>query len=559
MDINRIQSSSSSPLFKWKYDVFVSFRGEDTRNNFTDHLFGALQRKGFVTFRDDTKLRKGEQISTELLQAIEVSKILIVVFSENYASSTWCLEELAKIADCIEVPGQTVLPIFYDVSPSEVRKQTWDYGKAFADHQERFKENLGMVQKWREALTQVANLSGWDVRDKPQYAEIGKIVQKVACILAQKHLKLPHDIVGLDSRVEELEKLLALDSDDIGVVGICGMGGIGKTTLATAVYDRISNQYDASCFIDDMSKLYANYGPIGAQKQLLCQTLSEEENLHIWNLPKANNLIRTRLCQTKALIVLDNVDQVDQLDKLGMERDLLGKGSKVIIISRDEHILRSYQVDEVYMVQPLNDYNARQLFCKKAFKCNDVVRDYMELVCDVLSYANGHPLAIKVLGSFLFGRDVPAWRSALVRLKENPRKDIMDGLRISYDALESTEKEIFLDIACFFDGKNEAYVKEFLDFRGFFPQVGLRVLIDKSLITVEKRLIRMHKLLRELGRSIVREKSPKEPINWSRLWDYKDLQNILLENKEAENLEVIIVKNFSPDTTMRAHVDQKKK
>jgi hypothetical protein len=150
----------------WKYDVFVSFRGEDTRNNFTDHLFGAFHRKCIVAFKDDTKLKKGEHISSELLKAIEGSQILIVIFSRNYASSTWCLQELAKVADCLEVQGQTVLPVFYDVSPSEVRKQSGDFEKAFMEHEERFKENLEEVQRWRRALTQVANLSGWDVKDK---------------------------------------------------------------------------------------------------------------------------------------------------------------------------------------------------------------------------------------------------------------------------------------------------------------------------------------------------------------------------------------------------------
>jgi hypothetical protein len=149
----------------WKYDVFVSFRGEDTRNNFTDHIFGAFHRKGIVAFKDDTKLKRGEHISSELLKAIEGSHVLIVIFSRNFASSTWCLQELAKIAEC-NVLGQTVLPIFYDVSPSEVRKQSGDVEKAFMEHEKRFKENLEEVQRWRGAPTQVANLSGCDVKDK---------------------------------------------------------------------------------------------------------------------------------------------------------------------------------------------------------------------------------------------------------------------------------------------------------------------------------------------------------------------------------------------------------
>ncbi|XP_061368833.1 disease resistance protein RUN1-like [Gastrolobium bilobum] len=553
MDCKKIQSSSSTRKI-WKYDVFVSFRG-DTRNNFTDHLFAALCRKGIFTFRDDTNLNKGESIAPELLKAIQGSQILIVVFSKNYASSTWCLQELAEIADCIQVSGQTVLPIFYDVNPSEVRKQSGSFEKAFVEHEHRFKENLEKVQRWRGALAQVANLSGWDISDKPQYAEIEKIIKKVRGILDRKFSSIPGDIVGIHSRVEELEKLLGLDSDDdaVRIVGICGMGGIGKSTLATVLYERISNQFDASCFVDDVSKIYGDYGPIGAQKQL-CQILNEE-NLHMCNTFMATNLIRSRLCHVKSLIVLDNIDQVEQLEKLAVKPEWLGAGSRVIIISRDEHILREHGVDEVYKVKLLNYHNALQLFCRKAFKCDDIMIDFEKLTYDAVKYVNGLPLAIKVLGSFLFGRNVSEWRSALARLRENPRKDIMDVLRNSFDALEDMEKEIFLDIACLFYNRRETYVKEVLDFRGFHPEIGIRVLIDKSLITSKMGWIHVHDLLIELGRSIVREKSPKEPRKWSRLWNYKDLHNVMLENKTAENLEALVTRGF-PDkieeTTMRA-------
>ncbi|CAK8577941.1 unnamed protein product [Lathyrus sativus] len=539
---NTLQSGST-PRMRWKYDVFVSFRGEDTRNNFTDHLFGAFHKKGIITFRDDTKLKKGGHISYELLQAIEGSQILIVIFSTNYASSTWCLQELAKIVECIDVPGQSVLPIFYDVSPSEVRKQSGDYEKSFQEHEERFKATLEEVQRWRRALTQVANLSGWDVRDKPQYAEIGKIIQEVTCLLGNKYSNLQSDLVGMHSRVKQLENLLILDSDDddgVRVVGISGMGGIGKTTLATALYDRISNQFDACCFIDDVSKIYGDHGPIGVQKQLLCQTLNEE-NLQICNLPMASNLIQTRLCQIKSLVVLDNVDEVEQLDKLDMKREWLGTGSRIIIISRDGHILREHGVDEVYRVPLMDRKDALQLFCRKAFKSADIMSGYIYLTYKVLAYANDLPLAIKVLGSFLYGRDFSEWRSALSRLRENPRAEITNVLRISFDGLENTEKDIFLDILCFLCGCHETYVKKVLDFRGFHPEIGLKVLIDKSFITCRKRIICMHPLLRELGMSIVREISPKEPRKWNRLWDYKDAHSVISESMATENLEAIVL------------------
>ncbi|XP_072082480.1 disease resistance protein RUN1 isoform X2 [Arachis hypogaea] len=504
---------------------------------------------GIVSFRDDTKLEKGGPISAGLLQAIEGSQVLIVVFSMDYASSTWCLQELALIADCIQIPGHRVLPVFYNVSPSEVRKQSGNYEKAFMEHEERFKDDAEMMEqmlRWRAALTQVANLSGWDVKDKSQSAEIENIVKVVTSILSPKQSSsLSNDIVGMHSPVQELEKLLVLDSDDdVRVVGICGMGGIGKSTLATILYEKISHQYDASCFVDDVSRIYEGYGPLGVQKQLLCQAFMEE-NFPTCNLSLANNLIQTRLRHRKVLIVLDNVDQGIQLEKLAIKPEWLGRGSRMIIVSRDEHILREYGVDDVYKVKLLNDENALQLFCRKAFKCNHVAKDYENLTNSVLTYANGLPLAIRVLGSFLFGRDVSEWSSALVRLKENPTKDIMDVLRISFDGLENMEKEIFLDIACFFHNEFVGYVKDILNIRGFYADIGIRILIDKSLITCNHwGWIVMHDLLQELGRSIVREKSPKEPGKWSRLWDQKDLRYVQQENKTAENVEAIVLRTY---------------
>ncbi|XLR13537.1 hypothetical protein S83_041475 [Arachis hypogaea] len=551
MDCMRIQTPLSLKK-NWKYDVFVSFRGE-TRYNFTDQLFYALHRYSIVTFRDDTKLEKGGLISAGLLEAIEASQVLIVVFSINYASSTWCLQELAKIADCIEIPGQRVLPVFYDVSPTEVRRQSGNYEKAFMKHEERFKDDAEMteqVRRWRAALTQVANLSGWDMRNKSQSAKIEELVKAVTSILSPKpSSSLSNDIVGMQSPLEELKKILALGlDDDVRVVGICGMGGIGKSTLATILYEAISHQYDVSCFVDDVSETYRHYGPLGVQKQLLCQAFKEEDFL-ICNLSLANNLIQTRLRHRKVFIVLDNVEKGIQLEKLAIKREWLGPGSRIIIVSRDEHILREYGVDGVYKVQLLNDENALQLFCRKAFKCNHVAQDYRRLTTSALTYANGLPLAIRVLGSFLFGRNVSEWSSALVRLKEKPTKDILDVLRISYDGLEEMEKEIFLDIACFFPSGNGKWdVEDILSIRGFQPDIGLRILIDKSLITYKwDDIINMHDLLRDLGRSIVREKSPKEPRKWSRLWNQKDLSDVLRENKAAKNLEAIVLPRFHPN------------
>ncbi|CAK7338922.1 unnamed protein product [Dovyalis caffra] len=157
--------SSSSSRPRWSYDIFLSFRGEDTRKNFIDHLYTALIQAGIYTFRDDHELPRGEEISPQLVKAIEGSRISIVVFSEGYASSRWCLNELVNILKCRHKLGQIVLPVFYDMDPSDVRKQTGNYAKAFDEHEVRFKEEMEKVNKWKEALTEAGNLSGWGLKN----------------------------------------------------------------------------------------------------------------------------------------------------------------------------------------------------------------------------------------------------------------------------------------------------------------------------------------------------------------------------------------------------------
>ncbi|KAG5020635.1 hypothetical protein JHK87_016490 [Glycine soja] len=542
-----IQCTSSS---SFEYDVFVSFRGEDTRNSFTGFLFGALKKQGIEAFKDDKDIRKGESIAPELIRAIEGSHVFVVVFSKDYASSTWCLRELAHIWDCIQTSHRPLLPIFYDVDPSQVRNQSGDYQKAFAQHQQSSRFQEKEIKTWREVLEQVASLSGWDIRNKQQHPVIEEIVQQIKNILGCKFSILPYDnLVGMESHFAKLSKLICLGpvNDDVRVVGITGMGGIGKSTLGRALYERISHQFNSRCYIDDVSKLYQGYGTLGVQKELLSQSLNER-NLEICNVSNGTLLVWERLSNAKALIVLDNVDQHKQLDMFtGGRNDLLGKclgrGSIVIIISRDQQILKAHGVDVIYRVEPLNDNDAVRLFCKKAFKNNYIMSDFENLTSHVLSHCKGHPLAIEVLGSSLFDKDVLHWRSALTWLRKNKSKSIMNVLRISFDQLEDTHKEIFLDIACFFNSDRVEYVKEVLDFRGFNPEYGLQVLVDKSLITMDWWAIRMHDLLCDLGKYIVREKSPRKPWKWSRLWDVKDFLNVMLDNKVAKNVEVIIIQD----------------
>ena len=155
------QASSSSLTHQYIYDVFLSFRGDDTRMDFMSHLNGFLKLKGIHTFIDNV-LPRGEEISTELLEAIKSSRSFIIVFSENYATSRWCLDELVEILKC-KKNGQMVLPVFYKVDPSEVRNQNGKFGEGLAKHEVNNKKN---VHKWKEALNKAGSISGLTYKDE---------------------------------------------------------------------------------------------------------------------------------------------------------------------------------------------------------------------------------------------------------------------------------------------------------------------------------------------------------------------------------------------------------
>ncbi|XP_050883710.1 disease resistance protein RUN1 isoform X2 [Lathyrus oleraceus] len=526
-----------------KHDVFLSFRGTDTRNTFTDHLYHHLIKKGISVFKDDQNLQKGESISPQLLQAIRDSRVSIVVFSKAYSKSKWCLDEIADIAECHEQLKQTAIPVFYDVDPSHVRKQTGVFKSAFELYTKLFRSDLDKVDRWRRALTHFANLVGFDVRDKPEFTEIEKIVQAVIKALNHKFSGFSSDLVGMQPRVQELEKLLKLNSknDDFRVLGIWGMGGVGKTTHATVLYDRISYQFDARCFISNTSKLYMEGGVVAVQKQILRQTL-DERNLDSYDTCEIAGIMLNRLHSSiKVLLVLDNVDQLEQLQELGINPNLLWSGSRIIITTRDEHILRVYGADTVHKVPMLNSNDACELFRTRAFRGEDQSSDCVELIPEILKYAQNLPLAIKVIGSFLCTRDATQWRDALDRLKNNPDSKIMDVLQMSVDGLQHQEKEIFLHIACFFKGEREVYVNRILDACGLHPHIGIQRILEKSLITIKNQEIHMHDMLQKLGKKIVRHRFPEEPGSWSRLWQYHDFYQVLTTETGTINVKAIVL------------------
>ncbi|XP_030963923.1 TMV resistance protein N-like [Quercus lobata] len=530
-------SPSSSSTSRWKYDVFLSFRGEDTRTSFTDHLYVALKQKGLITFRDEEKLERGKSIKPELLKAIEESRFTIVILSKNYATSTWCLDELVKIIECMKEMKTTVFPIFYDVDPSNVRKQTGSFAEAFSKHEECFKDFIENVHTWRAALREVANLKGWHLLDRSEAQLIQNIVGELWHKLSYASLKDIEDLVGIKSRVK-FKSHLAIGFNDVRIIGVWGMGGIGKTTLARVVFDMVSKKFEGCCFLRNVREVCEKDGLIQLQKLLIRKILNE--SISIQDVDEGLFVIKNRLCYKRILLVLDDVNQLDQLKMLVGKGNWFGSGSRIIITTRDKHLLRILKVDEIYEVKGLNDDEALRLLSLKAFTNDHPPKDYLKLCKDVVQYTKGLPLAIEILGSFLVSRDIDRWKSTLNRLKEFPQSEILQVLKISFEGLDEVEKEIFLHIACFFNNENKNDTIEKLDYLGLYPDVGLEVLVDKSLVKMDETTIWMHDLLQEMGRNIVYQEFPKDPGKRSKLWLFEDVEDVLTKNMVSGYLE-----NFS--------------
>ncbi|KAK8277658.1 hypothetical protein V6Z12_D10G285800 [Gossypium hirsutum] len=559
-------ASSSPSSRQTKHQVFLSFRGEDTRLNFTSHLLKALKDTGLNVFFDEETLERGEQISPALSNAIMASNLSIIILSKDYASSKSCLAEISCIMDCKHTRRQIVLPIFYHVDPFDVRNLGGSFKTSFSDHESK---SLDQVRRWKKAFADVGKLKGWHIEggkfDRPETKYIKDIVEYVTKkLMNNKSSTAFEELVGIDYQKKTILKLI--NQKDCRVIGLWGMAGIGKTTLANVVYHEICSKFKSCWFLQNVREKIRQQGMESLRNNFVSKILNQQIDILTPSIGSA--FIRERLNNKKVIVVVDDVDDPDLIDYLGVKH--FGDGSKIILISRDRQVLKNGGADKIHKVNRLNEKSSLQLFSTFAFKQLNPTANFRDLSNQFVRYAQGNPLALKVLGCKLYTKSRKEWESEVDRLKEYGQPKISQILKSSFDELDELEKNLFLDIACFFKGKYKEEVEDILCSLYNGAVCGISNLVDKCLLDIihfqdmleeDLRLFRptfaaervvdfstacaagpliisMHDILEEMGKDIIRQ----EAIgigNCSRLWSPNNVHQMLRYNKGNEAIKGI--------------------
>ncbi|XP_030964438.1 disease resistance-like protein DSC1 [Quercus lobata] len=427
---------------------------------------------------------------------------------------------------------------------------------ALANHEMKFKNNMDKVQRWRDALRKVANASGWHYKKgcstyKSESHFIQNIVEEISiAILNWTPLYVAEYPVGINSRAEAIESLLDIGLDEFCMVGIHGLPGVGKTTIAKAVYNKISKQFDGSSFLMNVRENLGTYAGIITLLEQLLNDILVDENWRVGNKFRGISLIENRLRCKKVFLILDDVDDSTRIENLLGKCNWFAPGSRVILTLRDrcllaalkEKLCTTYKVKE-FEVEQLNEHEALQLFKGHAFSGNKLYdEDYSKLATKFIDFANGLPLALEIIARDLCGKAKDEWESALDIYNKIPNEDIQKILRVSYDGLHEAEKNIFLDIACFFKGWNKDYVVKILDACGLCPGFGIPRLVNKCLITIDEfGRLSMHDLIQQMGKEVVRQEALDILRKRSRLCCYKDSLKVLTTDKGSKHIRGIML------------------
>ncbi|CAH8381019.1 unnamed protein product [Eruca vesicaria subsp. sativa] len=565
-------ANSSSSSFRVKADdetpqeqVFINFRGVELRSNFVSHLEKNLKRNGINAFID-TDEEMGQRLDV-LLTRIEGSKIALAIFSPKYTESNWCLKELAKMNERMAQNKLVVIPIFYKVEPVAVKELMGEFGDNFRRLVKSIDKNT--KTKWKEALKSVPYSMGIGLTEKSdEDTIIVKVVKEVKRVLSrlshaspnalectrpsiQRHQKCQESSWGIEHRLKQLvEKLCFGFEETTRTIGVVGMPGIGKTTLSRKLYEELNSGFLRHVLIEDIHEISKEYGLSYLLKKLL-DGLLIDKNPNTESVQAAHESYKEKLLETKVFVVLDSVSSKEQINALlGRRRDWIKRGSKIVIATSDKSLIQNL-VDEILEVPRLSDRDAVQHFMHYAF--DDQAEDdalepgkFSKLSNDFVHYTKGNPLALKILGAELLGKDKTHWESKLAALTQHHKipvgqstsKMLHNIWKGSYDGLSQQQKDTLLDVACF-KSLDVDYVTSLLDSDGLKNEI--EDLVNKFMINIYAGKVDMHDTLFMISKELGREATAIDGKGRHRLWHHRTITTLLEKNKGASNIRSIFL------------------
>ncbi|XP_048590787.1 disease resistance protein RPP2A-like isoform X1 [Brassica napus] len=493
------------------------------------YIFNELCVRGFAPLRYDIK----KSAVTENQKLLHISRVGIIIFSMNFAHSRDCLDGFVAVMDHLKANDLVLIPVFFKVSVSTVRGQSGSFGKAFTRLRNSVKASE--VLKWREAMIELTSIIGYAYKKGDEVILAKNIVRDVCLPLSSEtNMKLRGTRLSLESILSLLNRSQPSSPQ---IVGLWGMAGIGKTTITRDFFRTQAERYDVCYFLPDFHLMCQTKGLSYLRDDFFSKIFGAEK-VFVDACDTKPSVTRDRFLGKKVLIVLDGVSSAKDAEVLVGGFGWFSGGHTIILTSRNRQVLVQCNAKVIYEIEKLPKLESLHLCCKFASKEN--CKGRISLTSELVDYASGNPLALRVLGLSIQNQSMKDQKQHLRRLRQHPPVKILDAFKISFNGRDDDEKSIFLDLACFFRGEDRDRVVKILDGCGFSTDLGIYGLIDESLISLVDNKIEMPNIFQDAGRFVVCQEH-EEPGNRSRLWDSSDIAGVLKNNTGTEATEGIFL------------------